>query len=132
AQGIIAGINAAFSAQNRGKFILSRADAYIGVMIDDLINFGTVEPYRIFTSRSEYRLTLRSDNADIRLTPLAITAGIVSDFRKNKFEEKVAKIEKLKHRLDKLSLTTSELQKKGHIIAQDGSHKTAFILLGLP
>ncbi len=132
AQGIIAGINAAFSAQNREKFTLTRADAYIGVMIDDLINFGTVEPYRIFTSRSEYRLTLRSDNADIRLTPFAISAGIVSDLRKSKFEEKVAKLERLKHKLDKLSLTTSELQKKGHTIAQDGSHKTAFILLGLP
>lgn len=132
AQGIIAGINAAFSVQNRGKFTLTRADAYIGVMIDDLINFGTVEPYRIFTSRSEYRLTLRSENADVRLTPLAISAGIVSDFRKNKFEEKIGRIEKLKNKLDKFSLTTSELQKKGHTIAQDGSHKTAFMLLGLP
>lgn len=131
AQGIIAGINAAFSARNRGKFVLSRAEAYIGVMIDDLINFGTSEPYRVFTSRSEYRLTLRADNADIRLTPLAIKVGIVSQERQDKFEEKLKNLSDLKNKLDGLSLTTSEIQKKGGVISQDGSHKTAFELLGL-
>ena len=132
AQGLIAGINAAFYAQDRGKFTLSRADAYIGVMIDDLINFGTAEPYRIFTSRSEYRLTLRADNADIRLTPLAIKAGIVSEERKNRFEGKFFELKKLKQKLEELSLTTSKIQNKGSLISQDGSYKTAFVLLGLP
>ncbi|MFK7968077.1 MAG: tRNA uridine-5-carboxymethylaminomethyl(34) synthesis enzyme MnmG [Rickettsiaceae bacterium] len=132
AQGIIAGINSAFYAQNRKKFTLSRADAYIGVMIDDLINFGTSEPYRIFTSRSEYRLTLRADNADLRLTPLAIKAGIVSKERKSTFEQKFSELEKIKQKLEKLSLTTSAIQNKGSLISQDGSHKTAFMLLGLP
>ena len=132
AQGLIAGINAAFLAQNREKFTLSRSDAYIGVMIDDLINFGTAEPYRIFTSRSEYRLTLRADNADIRLTPLAIEIGVASDERIAKFKNKLKYLTALKEKLDNLSLTTSEIQKKGSLISQDGSHKTAFVLLGLP
>ncbi len=132
AQGLMAGINAAFSAQNRRGFTLSRADAYIGVMIDDLINCGTTEPYRIFTSRSEYRLTIRADNADIRLTPLAIKATIISEKRRIKFEEKISNLADLRKKLDLLSLTTSEIQKRGSIISQDGCHKTAFTLLGLP
>jgi tRNA uridine 5-carboxymethylaminomethyl modification enzyme len=132
AQGIIAGINSAFYAQGKEKFTLSRSDAYIGVMIDDLINFGTAEPYRIFTSRSEYRLTLRADNADIRLTPLAIKAGIVSEERKNTFEQKLNDLQRIKQKLEELSLTTSAIQNKGSLISQDGSHKTAFTMLGLP
>jgi tRNA uridine 5-carboxymethylaminomethyl modification enzyme len=101
-------------------------------MIDDLINFGTAEPYRIFTSRSEYRLTLRADNADIRLTPLAIKAGIVSEERKNTFEQKLNDLQRIKQKLEELSLTTSAIQNKGSLISQDGSHKTAFTMLGLP
>jgi tRNA uridine 5-carboxymethylaminomethyl modification enzyme len=132
AQGLIAGINAAFYAQSREKFTLSRSDAYIGVMIDDLINFGTAEPYRIFTSRSEYRLTLRADNADIRLTPLAIKANIVSEERKNQFERKFSEFQRIKQKLEELSLTTSAIQNKNCLISQDGSYKTAFMLLGLP
>ena len=132
AQGIVAGINAAFSVQNKEKFILSRAEAYIGVMIDDLINLGTSEPYRVFTSRSEYRLTLRANNADIRLTPLAIKTGIVSSTRKDEFEKKLRNLHLLEELLHTLTLTTSEIQKKGGVISQDGSHKTAFELLGLP
>ena len=132
AQGIIAGINSSFYAQGKEKFTLSRSDAYIGVMIDDLINFGTAEPYRIFTSRSEYRLTLRADNADIRLTPLAIKAGIVSEERKNTFEQKLNDLQRIKQKLEELSLTTSAIQNRGSLISQDGSHKTAFTMLGLP
>lgn len=131
AQGLVAGVNAAFAAQNRGKFSLSRAEAYIGVMIDDLINFGTNEPYRMFTSRSEYRITLRADNADIRLTPIGIKAGIVSEERKIKFEEKLFNLTNLKQQLESLYLTTSEIKKKGGLVSQDGSHKTAFELIGL-
>lgn len=131
-QGIIAGINAAFATQARGSFVLLRSDAYIGVMIDDLINFGTTEPYRVFTSRSEYRLTLRADNADIRLTPLAIKAGIVSEERSSKFNNKLASLQSLKSKLDNLTLTSSAIKKKGSVISQDGAHKSAFSLLGLP
>jgi tRNA uridine 5-carboxymethylaminomethyl modification enzyme len=132
AQGLIAGINAAFLSQSREKFTLSRADAYIGIMIDDLINFGTSEPYRMFTSRSEYRITSRADNADLRLTPLAIKIGIASPERTDKFNNKLSSLKSLKEKLDILSLTTSEIQKKGSVISQDGSYKTAFDLLGLP
>lgn len=131
AQGIIAGINASFNQQCREKFTLTRSDAYIGVMIDDLINCGVTEPYRIFTSRSEYRLTLRADNADIRLTPIAIKAGIVSEERKYNFEQKLTNIKILKQKLSNLKLTTTAIQSKGGLIAQDGSYKTAFMLLGL-
>ena len=86
AQGIIAGINAALSFKQQEPFILDRSDAYIGVMIDDLVTKGVAEPYRMFTSRAEYRLSLRSDNADTRLTQMAIDIGLITDYRKNIFE----------------------------------------------
>ena len=132
AQGIVAGINAALSAQNKPDFILTRADAYIGVMIDDLINFGTKEPYRMFTSRSEYRLSLRADNADFRLTPKGIEIGAVSDKRRKFFENKLKSTNKLRALLLSKIITTSELVKMGIAVSQDGSKKTAYQLLGLP
>ncbi|GAB4162374.1 MAG: tRNA uridine-5-carboxymethylaminomethyl(34) synthesis enzyme MnmG [Rickettsiaceae bacterium] len=132
AQGIIAGINAALSVLNRGEFILNRADAYIGVMIDDLINFGTTEPYRMFTSRSEYRLSLRADNADLRLTPKAIEIGIVSSDRKDAFRKKINNLEEASKLLTSNYLTTSQLAKLGCVVSQDGSRKTAYQILGLP
>ena len=88
AQGIMAGFNAAFKAQDKPPIILDRSDAYIGVLIDDLIRLGTTEPYRMFTSRAEYRLKLRADNADLRLTPLAIKLGVISHERTERFLNK--------------------------------------------
>ncbi|MDR0329359.1 MAG: tRNA uridine-5-carboxymethylaminomethyl(34) synthesis enzyme MnmG [Rickettsia sp.] len=131
-QGIIAGINAALSLKSQSNFILTRADAYIGVMIDDLITLGTAEPYRMFTSRSEYRLSVRADNADLRLTQMAIDFGIVSDLRKEIFNKKCDDIHKAENIVRTLSLTTTKLANLGVSISQDGSHKTAFDLLGLP
>ena len=130
-QGIVAGINAALSLKNQESFILTRADAYIGVMIDDLITFGTTEPYRMFTSRSEYRLSVRADNADLRLTPMAINLGLISSTRKDVFLKKCQNIQIAQKLTKTISLTTSKLAKLGINIAQDGSYKTAFDLLGL-
>jgi len=132
AQGVISGINAALSALGKSDFILTRADAYIGVMIDDLISFGTTEPYRMFTSRSEYRLSLRADNADLRLTPKGIEAGVVSSKRQTLFENKLNTIESTKKLLLSCNLTTTKLAKLGIAIAQDGTKKSAYQLLGLP
>ncbi|WPY00787.1 tRNA uridine 5-carboxymethylaminomethyl synthesis enzyme MnmG [Candidatus Trichorickettsia mobilis] len=130
-QGIIAGINAALSCQNQPNFILTRADAYIGVMIDDLINLGTTEPYRMFTSRSEYRLSVRADNADYRLTPLGIKIGLISSARMQIFNKKYAKLEQARTLTQSLKITTSKLEKLGVTIAQDGAYRSAFNLLGL-
>ncbi len=132
AQGLIAGINAVLSCFNKGEFILTRADAYIGVMIDDLINFGTTEPYRMFTSRSEYRLSLRADNADIRLTPKGIECGIVSPQRCRVFESKLEILEQVRKILTARTVTTSQLANLGANVSQDGSRKTAYQILGLP
>ncbi len=131
-QGIIAGINAALSVKKQPYFILTRADAYIGVMIDDLITLGTIEPYRIFTSRSEYRLSVRADNADLRLTQIAVDRGIVGKLRKEIFKKKYAALQKAKIITNTLSITTSKLINFGITTSQDGSYKTAFNLLGLP
>lgn len=130
-QGIMAGINAALSIKNQSDFILTRADAYIGVMIDDLITLGTVEPYRMFTSRSEYRLSVRADNADLRLTQMAIDIGVISNLRKEIFSKKCDDIHKVENIVKTISLTTTKLANLGVSIAQDGSYKTAFDLLGL-
>ena len=92
AQGLMAGINAALSFKNEEPFILDRSDAYIGVMIDDLVTKGVAEPYRMFTSRAEYRLTLRADNADQRLTEKGISIGLINEIRKGLFEEKSKKL----------------------------------------
>lgn len=132
AQGIISGINAALACQNKPDFVLKRSDAYIGVMIDDLIHFGTTEPYRMFTSRSEYRLSLRADNADLRLTQKAIDVNIVCNARKQLFITKLENISVAKEILLSMTITTSELVKFGIPVAQDGSKKSAYQLIGLP
>jgi tRNA uridine 5-carboxymethylaminomethyl modification enzyme len=108
AQGLIAGVNAALSFKKIEPFILDRSDAYIGVMIDDLVTKGVAEPYRMFTSRAEYRLTLRADNADQRLTEKGISIGLVGIDRKNIYREKKEKIDKIQ----KLCLNLLFLQQK--------------------
>jgi tRNA uridine 5-carboxymethylaminomethyl modification enzyme len=132
AQGVVSGINAALASKSLGEFVLTRSDSYIGVMIDDLITHGTSEPYRMFTSRSEYRLTLRADNADMRLTQKGMDIGAIGIERQLMFKEKVKKIEIAKTLLHELKITTNELMKFGVSVSQDGSTKTAYKLLGLP
>ena len=125
AQGLVAGINAALSVKKHEPFILDRSDAYIGVMIDDLITKGVAEPYRMFTSRAEYRLSLRSDNADIRLTKKGIDIGVVLKERKFIFNEKHDYLNKTQIQMDKLKISPSKAEKYGINIAKDGIKRTA-------
>ena len=120
AQGLIAGINAALSFKNEEPFILDRSDAYIGVMIDDLVTKGVAEPYRMFTSRAEYRLTLRADNADQRLTEKGILIGLTSEIRKDLFEEKSKKLKIIVKKMSILSISPNKVKNFGINIAQDG------------
>ncbi|MFW6024159.1 MAG: tRNA uridine-5-carboxymethylaminomethyl(34) synthesis enzyme MnmG [Dichotomicrobium sp.] len=132
-QGIVAGINAALSAGGGDReFVVSRADAYIGVMIDDLTTRGVTEPYRMFTSRAEYRLRLRADNADERLTPKGEVIGCVGAARSREFAERVAMLERGRAMLEELSLTPREAAAAGIRLNQDGRRRTAFELLAYP
>ena len=132
-QGLIAGTNAAISISSDEEFIISRSEGYIGVMIDDLVIVGTNdEPYRLFTSRAEYRLTLRSDNADRRLTEKGYRVGLVSEDRFNLLKEKEKEIEKLKYILQKHIITPDQLQKNNIKIAQDGVKRNYLELLSYP
>ena len=130
AQGLLAGANAALKATASDKrFILDRADAYMGVMMDDLITQGTKEPYRMFTSRAEYRLLLRADNADQRLTEKGIEAGLVGSVRATAFTQKMAALEAGRKKLDSVSLTPNEAQKHGLKITMDGVRRNGRKLL---
>ena len=132
AQGLVAGINAARYASNSPPMIFSRTESYIGVMIDDLTSRGVAEPYRMFTSRAEYRLSLRADNADVRLTPLGIEAGCVGVQRRNKFDQYFSALAHGRELMRALSITPSEGTKSGLRINQDGQRRTAYELLSYP
>ena len=133
AQGLAAGINAALSAGGGGRdFIVSRADGYMGVMIDDLVTRGVSEPYRMFTSRAEYRLRLRADNADQRLTPAGLALGVVQGTRRGAFARKCAALEDGRRLLDTLAMTPNEAARHGLDIRKDGRRRTAFEMLAYP
>lgn len=133
AQGLIAGINAALVASNSpDTFTISRTDGYMGVMIDDLITRGTNEPYRMFTSRAEYRLRLRQDNADDRLTDSGIAVGVVGNFRKIHWQKKQAELQKIRKQMQQLTASPNHLERFGIHINKDGKIRTAHEVLGLP
>ena len=130
AQGLIAGVNAALKCINQNEFVLDRSNSYIGVMIDDLITKGVSEPYRMFTSRAEYRLTLRADNADQRLTPLGIKNYLVKSDRAVFFIEKQKKLKKLNESLKSNFITPNEAKKFSIKIAMDGVKRSCLEVIG--
>tara|TARA_R110002012_G_scaffold48293_3_gene125827 strand:- start:6804 stop:8666 length:1863 start_codon:yes stop_codon:yes gene_type:complete len=132
AQGLVAGLNAALISQGRDPVVFSRSQSYIGVMIDDLTTRGVTEPYRMFTSRAEFRLSLRADNADQRLTPLAIALGCVSSRRVKVFSEKSKRLEEAMSLLQNMRLSPKDIERSGIKINQDGSKRTGFQLLSFP
>jgi tRNA uridine 5-carboxymethylaminomethyl modification enzyme len=132
AQGLMAGWNAARAAGGNEPAILDRSSAYIGVMIDDLVTKGVTEPYRMFTSRAEYRLTLRADNADQRLTRIGENLGCVGSQRSNLFAEKLSRLTHARARMAALNLTPKEAADRGMTVRQDGVRRSANDLLSLP
>ncbi len=131
-QGLVAGLNAARMAAGSEPLILDRSQAYIGVMIDDLVTRGASEPYRMFTSRAEYRLTLRADNADERLTGMGIEAGCVGSRRASVFHVKQSAMSGARRLMGELSLTPSEARAAGMQVNQDGRRRSAMELLAYP
>jgi tRNA uridine 5-carboxymethylaminomethyl modification enzyme len=132
AQGLMAGLNAALHVLNRPGFTLSRTESYIGVMIDDLTSRGVTEPYRVFTSRAEFRLVLRADNADARLTPRGLSLGCVGEDREAAFNRRSERIEGLKTALSKCIVTRSIAGEAGFNVPRDGQTRNGLELLSLP
>ena len=132
AQGLMAGLNAALAAGGSREFTLDRASSYIGVMIDDLVTRGTEEPYRMFTSRAEYRLSLRADNADQRLTGLGIALGCVGSERETAFAAKLRALESARALVNRLQASPSALNRQGFTINADGQMRSASDLLAHP
>jgi tRNA uridine 5-carboxymethylaminomethyl modification enzyme len=132
AQGIVAGLNAALAAGDADPMVFDRADGYLGVMIDDLVTRGITEPYRMFTSRAEYRLTLRADNADQRLTDKGIALGCVGAARSERHHAKMTALDAAKSRAKTLSITPNEAAKHGLALNRDGHRRSAFELLAYP
>jgi tRNA uridine 5-carboxymethylaminomethyl modification enzyme len=132
AQGLLAGLNAAIAAGGGAPFVLDRADAYAGVMVDDLVTRGTREPYRMFTSRAEYRLVLRADNADQRLTPKGLAIGCVGGARGRAFAAKQAALDEARALVRERTLTPSEARRHGLVVNLDGVPRSAHDLLGYP
>ncbi|NBE07311.1 tRNA uridine-5-carboxymethylaminomethyl(34) synthesis enzyme MnmG [Paragemmobacter ruber] len=129
AQGLLAGLNAAAAALGRDPVTFSRAESYIGVMVDDLITRGVTEPYRMFTSRAEFRLALRADNADQRLTPLGIQIGCVRDDRRHAFESKAELLQQARKTLEGRRLSAKDIDGTGLVVSQDGARRNGFDLL---
>ena len=132
AQGLVAGLNAALAASGAAPIVFDRADGYLGVMIDDLVTRGITEPYRMFTSRAEYRLTLRADNADQRLTDKGIALGCVGQARSVRHGTKMAALDAAKALAKSLTLTPNEAARHGLALNRDGVRRSAFELLAYP
>ncbi|MCZ4432692.1 tRNA uridine-5-carboxymethylaminomethyl(34) synthesis enzyme MnmG [Agrobacterium sp. SOY23] len=132
AQGLVAGLNASLYASNTDPIYFSRTESYIGVMIDDLTSKGVSEPYRMFTSRAEYRLSLRVDNADLRLTPVGQAAGIVGRARNERFAEFISDLERGRDMMKELSISPSQAAKQGLKLNQDGQRRSVYELLAYP